>query len=728
MNKVQLQKMLSPNDNYRDFDDKTHKAMKTIQMEGFRPSDDFRPRSSDAIVYSASDNATPIQFEQFRQGSMNNYNNGIPNYISDVHQGYNQRPIVHTPQMNDYYGYGYNQNNQGNSMYQYPNNHQGYGYVPQGNQDYIKNNNMYNMNNYNKNQNRKRQNSKKQQKNKNIRNENTKINKNLNKRQNLKNIKNNKHDYYGKMNCMSGIWDEQQRKELRDRILDVDVLFNVTKYYILSCDESDEHDNFGHRILEGISNGQTVTEDEYLHHISNQVHNLERKTSLYELERDLSIVSNNNRKLYKTILNRIYDTRTVRSLSKSFGNRAASKLSEIARATDFIYKLQEEYGTNRILGLCDGPGSWTRYLLKKLSNATAYGLTKASDDESCNWYDDLINDERFTPISKENGNIFDGNVFIEFWKYVNAVVSVNEEFKSRCVSDIHRPFFTIVVADGGDQPNSEEDYEMKEACHFKLLQREVFFGLTFLCRGGTFIIKLYDSKLNVTMSLIYLLTRLFTECSIVKPKYSRGINDEKYLVCKDFLSYIKNNRTYDAKKVALLSIFLGKEANMYRKSQFYSTLCDPTEFDRSFTDSFMHMENEIDIYRKYSIEYVESEMMIEMAYMDRSKPYRILKEEALDKFDILLNNLKNPGNFTMTNVASEYATNVDVSAMYDEAFKKAKNLSNYGSITPTESFVAMPANDSFNKYGFEPFDWAEAEELDQQLLIDMSDVSRIFEG
>ena len=53
-------------------------------------------------------------------------------------------------------------------------------------------------------------------------------------------------------------------------------------------------------------------------------------------------------------------------------------------------------------------------------------------------------------------------------------------------------------------------------------------------RGGFFLIKLFDKFTRVSIDMMFLLSLLYEEVYIVKPKSSRYANSEKYVVCKNF--------------------------------------------------------------------------------------------------------------------------------------------------------------------------------------------------
>jgi hypothetical protein len=91
----------------------------------------------------------------------------------------------------------------------------------------------------------------------------------------------------------------------------------------------------------------------------------------------------------------------------------------------------------------------------------------------------------------------------------------------------------LYTADGGFDFTT--DFNNQEENVMPLLLAEILLGLKVLRKGGTCIIKLFDTVLKSTLELLYLTTRQFREWTIVKPKTSRAANSERYLICRGYL-------------------------------------------------------------------------------------------------------------------------------------------------------------------------------------------------
>lgn len=91
----------------------------------------------------------------------------------------------------------------------------------------------------------------------------------------------------------------------------------------------------------------------------------------------------------------------------------------------------------------------------------------------------------------------------------------------------------IYTADGGFDFSS--DFNAQEETILPLLAAEFYLGLKCICRGGTIIVKIFDTTLRPTLEMLWIVTRMFREWTIIKPRTSRGGNAERYIICKGFL-------------------------------------------------------------------------------------------------------------------------------------------------------------------------------------------------
>lgn len=92
---------------------------------------------------------------------------------------------------------------------------------------------------------------------------------------------------------------------------------------------------------------------------------------------------------------------------------------------------------------------------------------------------------------------------------------------------------TLITGDGGFDFSS--DFNQQEIFIGKLLFAQIAFALVLQKRGGNFILKIFDSFIQHTVDLLYLLSSFYEKVYIMKPQTSRYANSEKYIICTGFL-------------------------------------------------------------------------------------------------------------------------------------------------------------------------------------------------
>jgi 23S rRNA U2552 (ribose-2'-O)-methylase RlmE/FtsJ len=91
----------------------------------------------------------------------------------------------------------------------------------------------------------------------------------------------------------------------------------------------------------------------------------------------------------------------------------------------------------------------------------------------------------------------------------------------------------IITGDGGF--DFSMDFNQQEILIGRLLFAQIAYALCLQKRGGKFILKIFDSFMQHTLDLIYILTCFYERVYIMKPHTSRYANSEKYIVCIGFL-------------------------------------------------------------------------------------------------------------------------------------------------------------------------------------------------
>jgi len=89
----------------------------------------------------------------------------------------------------------------------------------------------------------------------------------------------------------------------------------------------------------------------------------------------------------------------------------------------------------------------------------------------------------------------------------------------------------FITADGGFEWR-DENYQEQEA--YKLLLGEILSAVRLQGKGGSFVLKIFDTFTDVTVKIMSLLACFYDQVHIYKPLTSRPSNSEKYIVCTNF--------------------------------------------------------------------------------------------------------------------------------------------------------------------------------------------------
>lgn len=122
--------------------------------------------------------------------------------------------------------------------------------------------------------------------------------------------------------------------------------------------------------------------------------------------------------------------------------------------------------------------------------------------------------------SKDNGDITNPKTTKNFKKEINDLVD-------------------FVTADGGF-PWDDEGNQEQEA--YKLIFAEIYMALSIQNKGGSFVLKIFDTYCSITLKFILILNELYEKVYVCKPLTSRNSNSEKYIVC---IGYKPNKKHLD---------------------------------------------------------------------------------------------------------------------------------------------------------------------------------------
>ncbi|EPY28263.1 cap-specific mRNA (nucleoside-2'-O-)-methyltransferase 1 [Strigomonas culicis] len=169
--------------------------------------------------------------------------------------------------------------------------------------------------------------------------------------------------------------------------------------------------------------------------------------------------------------------------------------------------------------ICGGPGAFAQALLAQCRyynlHMKGYGITLAGV-EGLDWYPELLR-RGFTPTYGIDGT---GDVF----KLANLEALASLTAASNLL---------LAVADGGFNVGFDvANYQ--ETISTRITFGQWLAALKVLRPGGSFVLKLFDTFSPNSRALLFLSTFIYERVHIVKPKHSRVVNSERYLVCVNY--------------------------------------------------------------------------------------------------------------------------------------------------------------------------------------------------
>lgn len=262
-------------------------------------------------------------------------------------------------------------------------------------------------------------------------------------------------------------------------------------------------------------------------------------------------------------------------------SRSYFKLKEIVK--DYDIKLDNSI----IFSMAEAPGGFIQELLEYNVNKIYANTLKIYDPSVPRWNINLLNNKKinFYYGIKNNGDLMDLNNLLSYIKYIG------------------KSSVDLITADGGfDYSN---DYNKQEINSLPLIYSEILLALNILKPGGIFICKIFDFFLKETINLIYILTLLFDQVYIHKPKFSRLSNSEKYLVCLNYKGYDKNIINELIRYYKTSKIIIKVDSNFKKKID---------EFTNNYIDKQIEQINKgVEIINSKKKERLPSELQINKA-------------------------------------------------------------------------------------------------------------------
>lgn len=218
---------------------------------------------------------------------------------------------------------------------------------------------------------------------------------------------------------------------------------------------------------------------------------------------------------------------------RHFSNRAGHKLLESMESTGVWMELAKQLRGKSakrprdfaFADVCGGPGAFSQAIFQAgrrqgWRHLHGFGMTLGGVD-GLDWYNHLLKSPHFTSSYGLDGT---GDIF----KLSNI-----DCFAS--VTTSAAPLL-LVVADGGFSVDfSVANYQ--ETISARIMYGQWLAALKLLRRGGCFVLKLFDTFSPLSRAVLYLSCFLYRRVHVAKPRHSRVVNSERYLVCVDFLGY-----------------------------------------------------------------------------------------------------------------------------------------------------------------------------------------------
>jgi 23S rRNA U2552 (ribose-2'-O)-methylase RlmE/FtsJ len=206
---------------------------------------------------------------------------------------------------------------------------------------------------------------------------------------------------------------------------------------------------------------------------------------------------------------------SYKPLSRSF-----FKMIEMSHMLNILNELPQD--KCKSFHLAEGPGGFIEALvfLRKNKNDTYYGMTLLEE-----------NNHNIPGWRKSKGFLYENpNVIIE--KGTDGKGDLMNSMNLLYCYKNYKGQFDLITGDGGF--DFSVHYLTQEMVSASLIISQISFAIALQKKGGTFIIKMFDTFSKVSLDILYLLSNIYETVHVVKPHTSRYANSEKYIICKKF--------------------------------------------------------------------------------------------------------------------------------------------------------------------------------------------------
>ena len=209
---------------------------------------------------------------------------------------------------------------------------------------------------------------------------------------------------------------------------------------------------------------------------------------------------------------------------------SVSKIKPISRA---FFKFIEIYNTFNILEkylrvpiksfhLAEGPGGFIEAIsfMRKNSRDIYYGMTLIDENNP-----NIPGWRKTEEFLKKHSNIF-----IE--RGGDGTGDLYNPENLRYIMKNYKNSMDLVTGDGGF--DFSVDFNKQERMALRLIYAQLIYSLVLQKRGGTFVLKFFDTFTKASLDIVYILSCFYDKVYFMKPNTSRSANSEKYAVCLNF--------------------------------------------------------------------------------------------------------------------------------------------------------------------------------------------------
>ena len=233
------------------------------------------------------------------------------------------------------------------------------------------------------------------------------------------------------------------------------------------------------------------------------------------------------RKLFTSLLflNYYYNKINIGIFKKSVLSRSYFKMIEMHNDYN-ICKMN--ISSIKVAFIAEAPGGFIEAFnkIRMKYNDIYYGISLLDNNINNipSWYNLKKKMKYNSNLKLLYGNDNTGNIY----KLINIFNFINNIGVNSC---------DIVTADGGfDFTN---DYINQEYNFTRLFFCEIVLALNLQKLGGNFIIKCFDLTNILSIKIFYILCHYYEKIIITKLNTSRKTNSERYIICKNFKSYVE---------------------------------------------------------------------------------------------------------------------------------------------------------------------------------------------